>query len=159
MNSFKETMNQDIATRQQLRGKLMEAFETYHRRKRRIRVAVASVSCVCVFLGAGYFAMRSTPPQTSDDRIAHRQAIEPPLPQPNERSATAAPSERSRPPVLVSKQYEHMDLKILSEDELKEAISETSSEWFIVMVDGEPQAFSKRALESHNRVAPRTRKN
>jgi hypothetical protein len=54
--------------------------------------------------------------------------------------------------------YQHMQLKVLSEEELPSALVQSESDWFLVTINGEPQAFSHSALESQSRN-PRSVKN
>ena len=46
--------------------------------------------------------------------------------------------------------YEHMKLRLLSEEEVVSTLDQVESEWVLVTINGEPQAFSTRQTNARS---------
>lgn len=141
------------ARRNALRQHMTEAFRTHHAHRQRHHrlvqlAATASVLLLALSIGWQLLQRRSTRPEIASlpDR-EYPTGETSPLKTPVSPSSAEMAS-RSR---LDPSKYQHMELKLISEEELQAALIQSGSDWFLVTIDGERQAFSQTALENQPR--------
>jgi hypothetical protein len=136
--------------RDAMRLALAQSFETYHLQRRRRRLAVQAAGLlVVVSLGIGLVVRSSSrAPDPVDERTVQTQPAPSPEVTSSQESSPGAAKLASTD--IDPSRYEHMKLRLLSEEDVASTLNQVESEWVLVTINGEPQAFSTRQANARS---------